>query len=137
MTLKRYQLSEVIGILFVLAATATQIFYLEPLKRGIEWRMAAYHQQQNGQVLARSVYDNGIAILKAVNAGDAQIEAAAAAKKDLVQRYRTADANVAEVILDKEGVEGILQGIVLALFCLGSLLTTVGRIAEMRFQNGP
>lgn len=136
MALKGYQWGEVVGILFVLLATAAQIFYLEPLKRGIEWRLAAYHQQQNGQVLARSVYDNGIAILKAVNASDAQIEAATAAQKKVVQRYQTADANVAEVILAKERVEGILQGIVLALFFVGSLLTAFGRIAEMRSKNG-
>ena len=34
--LRTYQWAELIGILFLLASTATQMFYVESLKRGIE-----------------------------------------------------------------------------------------------------
>jgi hypothetical protein len=50
MRLRAYQWGELIGIFFLLASTATQIFYVEPLKREIEWRLAAFNLQQNGQL---------------------------------------------------------------------------------------
>ena len=39
MRLRGYQLGELIGIVLLLASTAMQLFYLEPLKREIEWRL--------------------------------------------------------------------------------------------------
>ena len=137
MRLKGYQWSELIGIAFVLVATAAQIFYLEPLKREIEWRLAVFYQQQNGQVLARSVFDNRIAILKAVKAPVDQIKEATAERAKLLSRYKNADANVSGVILSKENVESYLQFLVIGLFALGTLLTALGRAVEMRSQNVP
>ncbi len=46
MSLRAYQLAELLGIILVLNATAVQIFYLEPIKRQIEWREVVFTQQQ-------------------------------------------------------------------------------------------
>jgi len=133
--LRGYQLSELVGIALVLAAMAVQIFYLEPLKREIEWRLAAYYQQQNGQVLAATIFDNRIAILKAVSAPDNQVKNAEAERTKLLGRYKNADANVADIILSKEDVEDYIQAAVIGLFVLGTFLTAFGRALEMRAQR--
>ncbi len=131
MRLKLYQWGELIGILFLLASTATQIFYVEPLKREIEWRLAAFSMQQNGQLQIKAAYANGLATLKAVNAPAPLVETAERERDALVARYETADANVANYLIDKQWIEGALQVIVIALFALGSLLAGFGRAMEM------
>lgn len=96
MKLKSYQWGELIGMLFLLASTAAQLFYVEPLKREIEWRLAAFNMQQNGQVQATAIYDSRIATLKAVNA---PVDAIATAEKEratVIEKYKTADANIAD-----------------------------------------
>jgi len=128
-------MAEIIGILLILGATAVQIFYIEPLKRGIEWRHNVFTQQQNGQFVARVVAENRIALLKAMKASDDDVKAAEAALSTITERYQTADANVADMILEHEPIENFLQWIVAILFGLGTLLTTFGRIAEMRTLN--
>lgn len=50
MSLRSYQFAELSGILLVLASAGTQMFYLEPLQRQIEWNKVAFIQQQNGQI---------------------------------------------------------------------------------------
>ena len=47
MKLRTYQAGELVGIVLLLASTATQLFYLEPLKREIEWRLVAFNTQQS------------------------------------------------------------------------------------------
>ena len=42
MGFKTYQLGELIGIVLLLGSTAMQMFYLDPLKREIEWRLATF-----------------------------------------------------------------------------------------------
>lgn len=137
MTLRAYQLAEFIGILLVIASTATQIFYLEPVQRQIEWNKAAFTQQQNGQVLAREILDNRIVLLRATRAAPSEIEAAEMRRKTLIERYETADANVANLVLDKEPVEGLLQLIIMVLFGLGTLLAGYGRLMELLASNHP
>lgn len=135
MSLRSHQFAELFGIILVLGATAVQIFYLEPLKRSIEWHQNVFTQQQNGHVVAEAVFDNRLAILKAMKAEPADIKAAEDDRKKLMDRYQTAHANVAEMVLDEQPVENILQMIVVAMFILGTLLTASGRLAEMRNTN--
>ena len=56
MRLRVYQYGELFGIVLLLASTATQLFYLEPLKREIEWRLVAFNTQQSAQIQLRAVY---------------------------------------------------------------------------------
>jgi hypothetical protein len=53
MRLRIYQFGELVGILFLLGSTAMQLFYLEPLKREIEWRLVAFNTQQSAQIQLR------------------------------------------------------------------------------------
>lgn len=131
MKLRTYQYGELIGIVFLLASTAMQIFYLEPLKRGIEWRLAAFTTQQSGQIAVRTMYDNQLTLLKLLNAPAGQVEATEADRAKMLDKFSTADANIANYMLDKERVENYLQVIVVILFALGSLLAGVGRALEM------
>jgi len=132
MRLKGYQWGELIGIVFLLAATATQIFYLEPLKRQVEWRLAAFAQQQTAQVPMRINFENQLSLLKTLNASPEQIAETEQRRDKAIDKFETADANVANYVMDKESVENYLQIIVLILFGLGSLLAGVGRALEMQ-----
>ena len=132
MRLKFYQYGELIGIVLLLASTATQIFYLEPLKRGIEWRLAAYSTQQSAQVQVRTQFDNQLSLLKLLNAPADQVTATEAKRKETLDKFSTADANIANYMLAKEQVESYLEVIVIILFALGSLLAGIGRALELR-----
>ncbi|MBS0268916.1 MAG: hypothetical protein JSS54_08045 [Proteobacteria bacterium] len=79
MGFKTYQLGELIGIVLLLGSTAMQMFYLDPLKREIEWRLAAFSIQQSAQVQIKAVHDNRIVLLQAVNAPADKIREAEAA----------------------------------------------------------
>lgn len=131
MRLKGYQFAELTGIVFLLGSTAAQIFYVEPLRREIEWRMATFSMQQNGQIQTRAVYDTHIATLQAMGAKPELVTAAEISRDKAVEKYKTADANIADYLIDKEPVEGMLQFAVVALFALGSLLAGFGRAMEM------
>lgn len=135
MGFKIYQLGELFGILLLLGATATQMFYLDPLKREIEWRLAAFSIQQSAQVQLKAIHDNRIALLQVANAPDEKIKEAEGERDKNLDRYRTADANISDYMIEKEGVEDILQVIVLALFALGTLLAGFGRAMEMRLHR--
>lgn len=137
MKLKSYQWGELIGMLFLLASTAAQLFYVEPLKREIEWRLAAFNMQQNGQVQARAIYDTRLAMLKAVNAPSDAITTAEKERDAVIEKYKTADANIADYLLAKEAVENYLQIIVIGLFGIGTLLAGFGRAMEMRAGHKP
>ena len=129
--LRGYQWADLLGILFLLASTATQIFYVEPLKREIEWRLAAFSIQQFGQIQADATLTTRVALLTAMNADSATIGEAKAARAKLKDRFETADANVANYVIGKEWIENALQVTVMGLFALGSLLAGFGRAMEM------
>lgn len=131
MKLKLHQWGELIGIVFLLASTGAQIFYVEPLKREIEWRLAAFNMQQNGQLQMKAIYDARIATLRALNVPAPEIAATEAESKRMADKYKTADANIADYLIEKEPVENGLQWAVLALFAIGSLLAGIGRAMEM------
>ena len=131
MKFKFYQVAELIGVFFLLASTAAQMFYVEPLKREIEWRLSAFNMQQNGQVQLQAVFANRIAVLKALKAEQTEIDAAQADRAKAMEKYQTADANIANYLLDKENIESILQIVVLVLFGVGSLLAGFGRAMEL------
>jgi hypothetical protein len=131
MKLRVHQWGELIGILFLLASTATQIFYVDPLKREIEWRLAAFNMQQNGQVQVRAIYGNRIATLRALKAPEAEVKAAESERDKVIERYKAADANVSDYLVEKEWVEDTLQIVVVVLFAIGSLLAGFGRAMEM------
>jgi hypothetical protein len=131
MRLRLHQWGELIGIFFLLASTATQIFYVDPLKREIEWRLAAFNMQQNGQLQTRAIYGNRIATLRALKAPEAEIKVAEAERDTAIERYKTADANVSDYLLEKERVEDTLQIMVVVLFAIGTLLAGFGRAMEM------
>lgn len=132
MRLKGYQLGELIGIVFLLASTATQLFYLEPLKREIEWRLVAFNTQQSVQIQLRTTFDNQIALLRLLNAPAEQIKETQAKRDQGVDQYKTSDANNSDFVIEKERVEGYIEIIVIALFALGSLLAGFGRALEMQ-----
>jgi len=131
MRLRFYQYGELIGIVLLLASTAMQIFYLEPLKRGIEWRLAAYSTQQSAQVQVRTQFDNQLSLLKLLNAPADQVAATEVKRKETLDKFSTTDANIANYMFAKEQVENYLEIIVIILFALGSLLAGIGRALEM------
>ena len=131
MRLRVYQYGELFGIVLLLASTATQLFYLEPLKREIEWRLVAFNTQQSAQIQLRAVYDNQVALLKLMNAPGEQVAATEAKRDETLAQYKNSDANIADYMIAKEGVENYLEGIVIALFALGSLMAGLGRALEM------
>jgi hypothetical protein len=131
MRMKAYQMGELVGIGLLLASTAMQLFYLEPLKREIEWRLVAFNTQQSAQIQLRAVYDNQVALLKLMNAPTGEIAATQAKRDDTLAQYKNSDANIADFMFAKEGVENYLEVIVIALFALGSLMAGLGRALEM------
>lgn len=131
MPLKFYRAGELIGTVLVLGSVALQMFYLDPLKREIEWRLAAFSMQQSGQVLAQAQYDTHLATLRALNASQESITAAEQQRDKTMQRFDTANANISDFMIEKERVEDYLQWIVIALFAVGSLLAGAGRVIEM------
>lgn len=136
MRLRGYQFGELIGIVLLLASTAMQLFYLEPLKREIEWRLAAYSMQQSAQVQLRSAFDNQLALLKLMNAPAEQIKATETKRDATLTQYKNSDADISDFMIEKERVENYLEVIVIALFALGSLLAGLGRTFEMLSAPG-
>lgn len=140
MRLRIYQFGELIGIFFLLASTAMQLFYLEPLKREIEWRLVAFNTQQSAQFQLRTAFDNQIALLKLMNAPADQVSATQAQRDRALEQYKTSDANISDFMIEKERVENYLEVIVIALFALGSILAGLGRVFELQaaaeFQKG-
>jgi hypothetical protein len=132
MGFKTYQLGELLGIVLLLGSAATQMFYLDPLKREIEWRLAAFSIQQSAQVQIKAVHDNRVVLLQALNAPADKVKDAEADRARNLDRFKTADANISDYMIAKESVEDNLQKIVLALFALGTLLAGFGRAMEMR-----
>jgi hypothetical protein len=132
MRLKYYQLGELIGIVFLLASTAMQLFYLEPLKREIEWRLVAFNTQQSAQIQLRTTFDNQLALLKLMNAPAEQVTATEAKRDATLSAYKNSDANISDFMIAKEGVENYLEIVVIVLFALGSLLAGLGRALEMQ-----
>ena len=132
MRLKYYQLGELIGVVFLLASTAMQLFYLEPLKREIEWRLVAFNTQQSAQIQLRTTFDNQLALLKLMNAPAEQVTATEATRDEKLAQYRNSDANISDYMIAKEGVENYVEIIVIVLFALGSLLAGLGRALEMQ-----
>jgi hypothetical protein len=131
MRLKAYQYGELIGILLLLGSTAAQMFYLEPLKREIEWRLVAFNTQQSAQVQLRATFDNQVALLKRLNAPAEEITATEAKRDTLLGQYKTSDANISDFMIEKERVESSMELLVIGLFALGSLLAGIGRTLEM------
>ena len=132
MRYKAYQVGELIGIFLLLASTAMQLFYLEPLKREIEWRLVAFNTQQSAQILTKSIYDSNIAVLESVNAPAERIKEAETRREAILTQYKGSDANISDFMLEKERVEGLLEVIVIGLFALGTVLAGLGRALEMR-----
>ncbi len=137
MRLRGYQWAELFGVVLLLASTAIQVFYVEPLKREIEWRLAAFNMQQNGQLQVKAIYASQIATLRAVKAAGSDLKAAESERDELLGRYRTADANISDYLIAKEQVENWLQMLAVALFALGSLLAGFGRAMEMKAAGHP
>ena len=132
MRLRSHQVGELVGIFLLLASTAMQLFYLEPLKREIEMRLVAFNIQQSAQVQLRTAYDNQLTLLKVMNATAEQISAAEAQRGKVLAQYKTSDADIADVVMAKQDVESYLEIVLIGLFALGSLLTGIGRVLEMR-----
>ena len=131
MRLKVYQYGELLGILLLLGSTAAQMFYLEPLKREIEWRLVAFNAQQSAQIQLRAMFDNQAILLKRLNAPADEIAATETKRETLLGQYKTSDANISDFMIEKERVESNIEVIVIALFALGSLLAGLGRTLEM------
>ncbi len=132
MRLRTHQVGELIGILLLLASTAMQLFYLEPLKREIEMRLVAFNIQQSAQIQLRTAYENQLALLKVMNAPAEQISAAEAQRTKVLGQYKSSDADIADVVLAKEDVENYLEIVVVVLFALGSVLAGLGRLIEFQ-----
>jgi hypothetical protein len=140
MRLRIHQIGELVGIFLLLASTAMQLFYLEPLKREIEMRLIAFNMQQSAQIQLRTAYENQLALLKVMNAPAEQVSAAEAQRDKVVAHYKTSDGDIADVVMEKEKVEGYMEIIVIVLFALGSMLAGLGRLIEFqtaaRLQRG-
>ena len=136
MALKSYQVGELIGVGMVLVSTAMQLFYLEPLKREIEWRISAFYMQQNAQLQTAAMFGNTITVLETMNAPASKIADTKAERERILERYKTADANIADIVIEKEENESYLQILVVALFSFGTLLIGFGRAMEMRSGGG-
>jgi hypothetical protein len=132
MRLRIHQYGELIGIFLLLASTAMQLFYLEPLKREVDWRMVAFNTQQSAQLQLRAAYDNQVALLTLMKAPAEQVSATEAQRDKVLAQYKTSDANIADFVTAKQDVEGYLEIVLIGLFALGSLLTGIGRVLEMR-----
>ena len=131
-----YQFGELIGIVFLLGSTAMQLFYLEPLKREIEWRLVAFNTQQSAQIGLKTAYENQLTLLKLMNAPAETVAATEKSRDESLAAYKNSDANISDYMIAKEGVETYLEIIVIALFALGSLLAGLGRALEMQaMQN--
>jgi hypothetical protein len=128
---KLYQFGEIVGILLLLGSTAAQMFYLEPLKREIEWRLVAFNTQQSAQIQLGAIFDNQVALLKKLDAPAEELAATEAARAKVLGQYKTSDANISDFMIEKERVESYIEIIVIALFALGSLLAGIGRTLEM------
>lgn len=132
MRLRIHQYGELVGIFLLLASTAMQLFYLEPLKREVDWRMVAFNTQQSAQLQLRAAYDNQVALLTLMKAPAEQVSATEAQRDKVLAQYKTSDANIADFVMAKQDVEGYLEFVLIGLFALGSLLTGIGRVLEMR-----
>ena len=140
MRLRIHQIGELVGIFLLLASTAAQLFYLEPLKREIEMRLVAFNMQQSAQIQLRTAYENQLTLLKVMNAPAEQISGTQAQRDKVVAHYKTSDGDIADVVMEKEKVEGYMEIIVIVLFALGSMLAGLGRLIEFqtaaRLQRG-
>lgn len=132
MRLRLHHIGELFGIFLLLASTAMQLFYLEPLKREIEWRLVAFNTQQSAQIQLRTTFDNQIVLLRLMNAPADQVSATEAQRDKVLAQYKTSDANISDLVLSKQDVEGYLEVVVIVLFALGSLLAGVGRLIEFQ-----
>lgn len=132
MKLKSSQLCELIGIAILLASAAAQLFYLEPLKREIEWRLATFSTQQSAQVQTSAMFENHLSVLALMNAPPEQVKKAEARRDEILGQFKTADANISDFMIEKERVESYVEVIVIALFAFGSLLAGIGRMIEMQ-----
>ncbi len=130
--MKAYQMGELVGIGLLLASTAMQLFYLEPLKREIEWRLVAFNTQQSAQIQLRTTFDSQLTLMKLMNAPAEQIKATETKRDETLAAYKTSDANISDFMIEKERVENYLELIVIALFGLGSFLAGLGRVLEMQ-----
>lgn len=135
MKFRAHQIGELIGIFLLLASVATQMFYLEPLKRDIEWRLAAFSTQQSAQVQMKALYDNHVELLRFLKAPENLVAGAEANREKSLDRFKTADANISDFMIEKERVEHYLEIIVIVLFAIGTLLAGLGRAIEMRVHN--
>jgi hypothetical protein len=131
MWLKAYQLGELVGIFFLLAATAMQMFYLEPLKREIEWRLVAFNTQQSARIQANALYQNHVEMMKLMKAPEDQVAAAEARRDKTLDAYKSSDANISDFVTAKEDVENYLEVFTISLFAIGSMLAGLGRALEM------
>ena len=132
MKLKSSQLCELIGIAILLASAAAQLFYLEPLKREIEWRLATFSTQQSAQVQTSAMFENHLSVLALMNAPPEQVKKAEARRDEILGQFKTADANISDFMIEKERVESYIEVLVIALFAFGSLLAGIGRMIEMQ-----
>jgi hypothetical protein len=132
MQVRIYQFGELIGIFFLLASTAMQIFYVEPLKREIEWRLVAFNTQQAAQIQLRAVFDNQIALMKLMNASPEQLKETEAKRDRTLRDFRNSDADIADYMIAKEGVESFLDIVVIVLFAIGSILAGLGRVLQFQ-----
>lgn len=132
MKLKGYQIGELLGIAFLLASTATQLFYVEPLKREIEWRLVAFNNQQQSQIQLKALYDNQVTLLRQLDAPAEHIAEAEGNREKILASYKNSDADIADFMIDKQRIEGYLQIIVIVLFAIGSFLAGIGRVLEMQ-----
>jgi hypothetical protein len=132
MRLKGYQIGELIGIGFLLASTAAQLFYLEPLKREIEWRLVAFNTQQSAQIQLRTTFENQITLLKTLNAPADEIKETEAQRDKTLDQYKNSDANISDFMIEKENVEGLIELIVIGMFAIGTVLAGLGRAIEMQ-----
>jgi hypothetical protein len=81
------------------------------------------------------VSPNQLALLKVMNAPAEQVSATEAQRAKVTAQYKNSDADIADIVLEKENVEGYMEIIVIVLFALGSILAGLGRLIEFQVAS--
>lgn len=142
MGLKFYQWLEILGIVLLTGATATQLFILEPATRRADSLEMQLRLDSNRYQLSKLIIEN--TYILSILSPEANMKAG-----EIIDR-RT-DPKNEENIRERRKIEeralGIdpyqiasmnvykFQQIIVSLFALGALFTVIGRVFEMRTKN--
>ncbi|MEL6290090.1 MAG: hypothetical protein AAFQ35_15130 [Pseudomonadota bacterium] len=130
--MKLYQWAELLGIMLIMVSTAAQIFLVEPAKRNLEFLVVGSFVSTAERNLSAELARNfrSLAVRDGVPEGeaDALVKGLTGISKEAgrVARYRSDTGRATQL------TENIFSFAAFVIFVLGTVLTVVGRYAEMR-----